>query len=394
MSQPPTLLSEAGRALVDQFFPYHPARVMAASQAARVNHGADLVAAAMTQAKLRTRAVERLGPQAQHLWFTADGLEQATRPTVAALRAAHFVASGAHRIADLGCGVGFDAIAFAQAGLSVVAVERDETTAEYARANVAELGLSESVEVLTTDAVSFDALAHGCDATFVDPARRLNGQRVKNPAQWSPSWSDALRLATSTPMGCLKVAPGIDHALPPLGATTSWISDGGDLVEACVWLGATATDQVAREAIVLPSRQSANSHALQPASVGPISAYLLEPDDAVIRAGLVQPISDLVGGTLIDPAIAYVTCASEPVASPLYSRFAVVEHLPFSLKTVRHRIRDLGVGTLEVKKRGFAVDPGKFRHDMRLEKGATQSLTVLLTRIGSDPVAIIAKRLP
>jgi hypothetical protein len=146
--------------------------------------------------------------------------------------------------------------------------------------------------------------------------------------------------------------------------------------------------------MVLPSGQRANSHALQPASVGPISAYVLEPDDAVIRAGLVERVSDLVGGTLIDPAIAYVTCASEPVASPLYSRFAVVEHLPFSLKTVRHRIRDLGVGTLEVKKRGFAVDPGKFRQDMRLEKGATQSLTVLLTRIGSDPVAIIAKRLP
>jgi len=48
---------------------------------------------------------------------------------------------------------------------------------------------------------------------------------------------------------------------------------------------------------------------------------------------------------------------------------------------------------LEIKKRGSAVDPEKLRTDLKLEKSNKAAGVIVLTRIGLDPIAIIAKRL-
>ena len=124
-----------------------------------------------------------------------------------------------------------------------------------------------------------------------------------------------------------------------------------------------------------------------------ISTYLLEPDDAVIRSGLVGIVADQTHAGLIDPAIAYLTTDQRPPASALYAAFEVLEAMPFSLKGLRQRVRELGIGQLEIKKRGSAVDPEKLRTDLKLEKSNKAAGVIVLTRIGLDPIAIIAKRL-
>ena len=113
------------------------------------------------------------------MWFTRDGLEQATRGVVADRRARRLVAAGVTRIADLGCGIGSDTIAFARAGLRVTAVDADVTTASVAAANVDALGLGHLVTVRTATADSVDLGA--VDAAFCDPARRRATGRVFDP---------------------------------------------------------------------------------------------------------------------------------------------------------------------------------------------------------------------
>jgi len=387
------LLSEAGRTLADRFFPYDSATAMNLGQRARREAPADLVAAAMTQARLRTKAIERLGPDAERLWFTPDGLEQATRPDVARHRAQHLVASGATRVADVGCGLGFDSHAMARAGLTVLAIERDPATAALARANAAALDLSEVITVVTAEATDVDLVALGCDAVFIDPARREGGRRVKDPQKWSPPWSAALSIAATMPMAGLKVAPGIDHALPPEQATTEWISDHGHLVEACVWLGSAADPQLRRRATMLPSGESVTDAEL-PAeiTVGALGRYLLEPDDAVIRSGLVGVVAHRVNGRLIDASIAYLTCDETVAASPMYAAFEVIESWPFSLKHLRKRVHALGIGRVEVKKRGSAIDPEVLRKQLKLDPHNAVDAVILLTRLRQDPFVVIAKR--
>ena len=67
---------------------------------------------------LRARAVDKFGELAGSMYFTPDGLEQATRLTVATHRAARLGVFGAATVLDLGCGIGGDLVAFARAGLT------------------------------------------------------------------------------------------------------------------------------------------------------------------------------------------------------------------------------------------------------------------------------------
>ncbi len=61
-------------------------------------HDVELVAAAVTQNHLRGLARAKLGDDAAAMFFTHDALQQATRGTVATLRAERLAASGASAV--------------------------------------------------------------------------------------------------------------------------------------------------------------------------------------------------------------------------------------------------------------------------------------------------------
>ncbi|GLW05583.1 hypothetical protein Misp01_07130 [Microtetraspora sp. NBRC 13810] len=81
-------LAEAGE-LVSRTDP------VTAASTLRRSHPADLTSAALVQAGLRARAAAKFGADAARMYFTPAGLEQATRPEVAAHRARRLSASGA-----------------------------------------------------------------------------------------------------------------------------------------------------------------------------------------------------------------------------------------------------------------------------------------------------------
>ena len=82
---------------------------------------AERVAAALGQVELRRRAEAKLGDDAARMYFTRDGLEQATRAAVARHRAAR-LALGGPSVVDLTCGIGGDLVAFARAGLTTAGI--------------------------------------------------------------------------------------------------------------------------------------------------------------------------------------------------------------------------------------------------------------------------------
>jgi hypothetical protein len=134
-----TLLSADGLRLLDSL-PLDWAKadvVRTVSRLRSAGHPAHLVAAVLNQAKLRRRARAKFGEFADRMLFTEAGLEQATRLTVAAMHAGRFRAAGLNHVADLGCGIGGDALAMAALGLHVTAVERDPVTAAIAAYNLA-----------------------------------------------------------------------------------------------------------------------------------------------------------------------------------------------------------------------------------------------------------------
>ncbi len=349
-------------------------------------HDPALIAAVLTQARLRTRAIPKFGDFAARMLFTPDGLEQATRLRVAALHAGRFADAGVEVIADLGCGIGADALAFAALDLGVLAVERDEVTAAVAAYNLAPFP---SVRVELGDATRVDLV--GVGGVWLDPARREAGRRLSDPADWSPSLDWAFELARTLPTG-IKLGPGIDRDLLPPDAEAQWISVDREVVELVLWFGAAARDGIGRAALVLGEHGAAELTAeadAPDAEAGELGEYLLEPDGAVIRARLIGDLARRLGGRMLDPSIAWITTDAPP-ETPLGQAFRVLERYPLDVKTLKRELAARGIGKLEIKKRGVDVDPAEFRTRLALKGDA--AATLVLTRIGGDRVALLAER--
>jgi hypothetical protein len=286
----------------------------------------------------------------------------------------------------------------------VTAVERDPVTAAMAAANVDALGHSDLVRVLVgdvTDPGLLERVLSAVDAAYVDPARRDptsrsegRSARVTDPASWSPPWSWVEQVAARVPRTAAKVAPGVPHEMTPSGGCATWTSVDGQLVEAELAWPALATPGVRRRAVVLRGvTATVVESALDlveesPPPVGGPGCWLHEPDDAVIRAGLVGAVVERVDGRLLDPHVAYVTCDLDVDLGPLTARFAVRHALPHHIDRLRELLVAEGVGHVVVKKRAIAADPDEVRRALRLPS-APGSAVVVLTRIGTDPWAFV-----
>ncbi len=302
------LRTDQGQAVLAGLTAYDPGTALAtAERLRRAGHDEILVAAALTQARLRARARPKLGDLADRLLLTPDGLEQATRPEVASRHAQRYAAlGGGGPVLDLCCGIGGDLLALAGAGLPVRAVDRDPLTAEVARANAAAFGLGALAEVACADALDTDLT--GARGVFVDPARRSGHGRTFDPRAYSPPFDSVVAIAAQVPATGAKLAPGIPHDVLPAGTEAEWVSVGGDVVECALWWGPLA-GPVARRATLLPgvgTVATVTGDGSSRAPVGPVRRYLHEPDGAVIRAGLVAEVAAPHDGSLLDPSIAYV----------------------------------------------------------------------------------------
>jgi hypothetical protein len=353
-----------------------------------------LVAAVLTQAKLRRRARKKFGDFTDGMLFTEDGLEQASRLQAAALHAGRFRGAGIKQVADLGCGLGAESMAMGAIDLNVRAFEIDEITAALAVFN---LGAFDNVEVEQADITTLDLSKF--EALFFDPARReLDGKgeraaRKFDPSQFSPNFDWVLEQARTKPSG-IKLGPGHPHEAIAQDAEAQWLSIDGDLVELALWFGEVKRPKVARAATVVNStgRHEIVSDVFESelAEVGAIKNFIYEPDNAVVRSHLIADLARQVDATLISKEIAYLTSDSE-IDSPMMRGFRVIDEMAFDRKKLKAYLRDRNIGTLEIKKRGVDVVPELLRKELNL-KGEIAA-TLILARVGDDHRALLAEAL-
>jgi hypothetical protein len=340
--------------------------------------------AALDTALLRRRARAKFA-EAGRLYFTREGLEQASAAPVAAHRAARLAPMG--EVADLGCGVGGDALALAAAGAAVLAVERDELRLAMAKANAEALGLAGRIMFLQRDLLVEPPPPAA--ALFCDPGRRAGGRRRFDVEAYEPPLSHVLGWRASTPALAVKLAPGVDAAALPADAELEFVSLDGELKEAALWCGPLA--RAARRATLLQSdgrRWSLEAASLSPVAcpLSPPLAFLYEPGPAVIRAGLVTDLAARLGAAQLDSQIAYLT-AERHVATPFARAWPILSWRPFGLKALRADLRALGAGPVTVKKRGSPLDTDALAR--QLSGAGPRPLVVTLTQAQGRPVALI-----
>ncbi len=393
------LLSPAGGELLDEVMaaPAEPDAELGLGERLRARWPADLVAAALSQRELRlaARAKFRL---AERMLFTRAGLEQASAEAVAGHRARRY--QGVAAVADLCCGIGGDLVALAP-GRTVLAVDLDPVHLRMAATNAAVYGAGPdlasragslqgsgpdgAVEALLADAraVPLD----GVEAVFVDPARRDGGRRFA-PGASEPPLAWCLGLAERVEAVGVKAAPGLPLDLVPAGWEVELIADGRDLKEAALWSPALAT--APRRATILPEGWTLTPAPGPPVACAPPGAYLLDPNPAVTRAGVVETLARTLGAWKLDERIAFLS-TDEPPRTPFGRPLRVEASMPYGLKRLRASLRALGVGAVDVRRRGLAGDVDELRRRLRLD--GDRRATVVLTRVLDRPWALVCSDL-
>ena len=369
---------------------------------------AELVAAAMAQSRLRSRAREKFGAFAAGMLFTADGLEQATRLAIAARHASRFQRAGVDLVHDLGCGLGSDAMAFAALDLRVAAVDADPVTAALAAVNLRHWPEA-SVECARAEDVDLLADAGAArTGVWVDPARRTPGvadlrgrtRRVFSLDEISPSWQEVQRFAAQVPATGAKLSPGFPHAAIPPASEAQWTSWHGEVLECALWwgplvehAGRTAAVCTDRSVSVVTEAQAGAGSDVDPlASLDALGDWLYEADRAVIRAGLTGALVAAVDGTELGPGVGYVT-SSAAYDIAWAKRYRVRAALPLSAKALGRWLREQGHDRVTIKKRGVATDADLLRRQLKMTgrgKGGSEAVLVL-TRVAGRQVALVVE---
>lgn len=406
MSQSP-LLTAAGLELLSKLTgeAVTPERALELSATMRRHYPPDLVAAALTQQALREAGRVKFSA-ARRMLFTRAGLEQASSEPTARHAAARF--AGAVKVADLCCGIGGNLAALADsdtaapacpaaASRKVLAADADPASLEFARHNVAIVAPGSRVSYVCADVR--DLRLTELDAVFIDPARR--DERGRLPAgQYHPSLAWCLSLADTVPRVCVKAAPGLRADAVPAGWEVEFVAVGRDLKQALLWSPAFAT--AATRATVLPTAGTmaaadavatadaavtmASADAGRPVRVAPPGAYLLDPNPAITRAGLVTDLARSLGAWQIDPMIAFLSC-DQPVQTPFARTLRVIESAPWHERRFARRLRELGIGSADIRRRGLAGDVRQIHR--RLALSGDGAATIVLTRVADQPWGLI-----
>jgi hypothetical protein len=300
---------------------------------------------------------------------------------VARHRAARLADGGP--VADLCCGIGGDLVALAAHG-PVLGVDRDPLHAWMAEHNAAVYGVAERVRTEVADVRAVDLT--GVAAVFVDPARRSERGRTRDgepPLDWCAG------LAERVPRVAVKAAPGLDRAAVPPGWEAEFVAVGTDLKEAVLWSPAAA-EATSRATVLCDDGR----HTLLPAPGAAVPVdepgeYLLDPNPAVTRAGLVAELARATGTWQIDERIAFLAAAA-PLTTPFARTLRVLDSAPWREKELAARIRALDVGSVDVRRRGLAGDVDVLRKRLaRALAGGGRRATLVMTRARDRPWALI-----
>ena len=186
----------------------------------------------------------------------------------------------------------------------------------------------------------------------------------------------------------VKCAPGIDFdELDRLGFSgeIEVTSLGGSVREACLWSSSLAEAGVSRRATLLDGPEQITDAEPDDCPVAPAGRWIIDPDGAVVRAGLVRHYAARHGLWQLDPDIAYLSGDRLPDG---VRGFEVLDEIGFSEKRLRQALSARDAGAVEILVRGVDVDPDALRRRLRLR--GSQQVSVVITR--SAPARQVGQR--
>src|SRR5699024_11064130 len=321
------LLTEAGRDLLDLAEGLEWSRASLVASTARVRRAdPDRAAAVIDVVTARRRARDRLRG-AERMLLTDEAVQQATAWPVSALRARRLAGRDVH---DLTCSIGAELSELARTTGRLVGTDLDPLRARMAAHNVPQalVGVADALRPPSRDAVR-----------LADPARRSGGRRIHDPARLSPP------------------PPGLDTRELDHAGEVQLVSLDGAVREACLWSPGLSSGVRSRATVIRsgapdgpapwgPPPLVTEGVALHVEEVTDLDddevdalpepdRYIVEPDGAVVRAGLVRHWARRHGLRQLDPRIAHLTGPEIPVG---HTGFEVLRRCRLDRKELRREL--------------------------------------------------------
>lgn len=338
----------------------------------------------------------RAGKLPESWLMDSESVQQATPPVVAAWRAEVLKAAGVEAAVDVTCSIGTELHALANAGLRALGGDLDHQRLRMARFNVPEVPVArmDALRPAFVDDLTSGTLKSGMPRSGVvvaDPARRNSSGRIARLEDLQPPLPDLMDCYDNLVVKC---APGIDYS--EFDGHVEVVSVDGGVKETCLYSPAILGR--GRRAVVMGAssvKETVTSDEPETDRVGGAGRYIVDPDGAIVRAGLVRQYAARHGLWQLDPHIAYLTGDELPAG---VRGFEVIEVVP--LKKARPALVTLGAKSVEILVRGVDVDPDELRKKWKLKKGgaggnggasgagaADTAYSVVVTRIGGGGAA-------
>ncbi len=333
----------------------------------------------------------RAGKLPENWLMDSESVQQATPPVVAAWRAEVLKAAGVEAAVDVTCSIGTELHALAATGLRALGGDLDHQRLRMARFNVPEVPVVRMDALRPAFAGDLKSGALKSGVVVADPARRNSSGRITKLDDLQPPLPELMDCYDKLVVKC---APGIDYS--EFDGHVEVVSVDGGVKETCLYSPAILGR--GRRAVVMGAssvKETVTSDEPETDRVGGVGRYIVDPDGAIVRAGLVRQYAARHGLWQLDPHIAYLTGDELPAG---VRGFEVVEEVP--LKKARSALVGLGAKSVEILVRGVDVDPDELRKKWKLKKGnaggnggasgagaADTAYSVVVTRIGEGGAA-------
>lgn len=320
--------------------------------------------------------------KAKKLEYASEDIRWATPEVVAKYRAQRLKCKV---IADLCCGIGFQAFAFAKTCKKVYAVEIDERKLELAKKNAAILGLK-NIEFIHGDILDEKVITELKDAeiVFCDPERSPE-ERARNVASIKPNILELLKKYRAlTENIAIEFPPQIREV--PFECEKEYLSIDGALNRLTLYFG--DLKKCERSAVILPAGKkvcSAAETTLEETDM--VGDYLYEADQAVVKADLLAELSEEAGAELYGGGKAVFFTSDQKIQSPFFKNaFKVIDLCAQDEHEIIAALQKHDAGRVILR---IPVDPAEYwKIRKKMEAKLTGNKTYALLYLGDEAVIV------
>jgi len=388
------LSSKAGRELLDNYKDVNlkdlPSLVLKLSK-----NNVPFASETATLLKLRINSYGKY-KKAGEMYFTADGLEQASGESISRYIADRFkevIKEGS--VTDLTCGLGGNSI-FLGKYFRVKAVDLDEVHLNCARLNSDLYGTSKNIEFIHGRA---EDNIKKCQAFIIDPQRIRDGKtKTRSLLNSQPNIVEMLpAMLAITENICIKISPAFDYneiKILPGDPEIEIISEDNVNKGAFLWFG--KFKEAKRKATIIGGevpisfddkivwKNLGNAESL--------SKYLYIPNKAIIKANLTEQVAAYFNLLKISDKNELMTSdIRESFPDKIFRSFEVLDYSIFSMKKTKELIKRNHLDRCNIVARHFGTNPEELRKTLRLKEGGQH--TLIFTDLATGRYVILGNNL-